>query len=60
MANLIAWWGRFRCNVLGWHTMIGGRVTFNGASLISRCARCDRRIAQDSQGNWFEIGGSDA
>lgn len=48
------WWARFRCEVLGWHTPMP-MIDFDGASFASNCARCKRRVLQDSQGNWFAI-----
>lgn len=33
-------------------SMAGG---FDGCSFTSECARCGRRILQDSQGGWFPV-----
>jgi len=38
---------------LGWHDGKGGAVEFDGASLVSKCSICGKRVLQDSQGNWF-------
>ena len=43
---------RFTHNVLGWHAP-NDTVTPVGINLVSYCRYCDRRILQDSQGNWF-------
>ena len=48
---------RFAHDVLGWHNGMGEVIGFDGASPTSRCDRCDKRVLQDSQGNWFTIGG---
>lgn len=41
-------------NILGWHKPIKEK-TFKGINIISRCRYCEKEIAQDSQGNWFEV-----
>lgn len=41
-------------NILGWHKPIKEK-TFKGINIISKCKHCGKEIAQDSQGNWFEI-----
>jgi hypothetical protein len=53
------WWQRFLCNVLGWHTVDRSqKCGFNmlGINATANCARCGKRVLQDSQGNWFEAG----
>lgn len=46
---------RFLCEFLGWHRP-KDVVGFDGCSLTSRCRYCNKRIMQDSQGNWYSIG----
>ena len=41
-------------NILGWHKPIK-KKTFSGIAIISKCKYCGKEIAQDSQGNWFEV-----
>ena len=41
-------------NLLGWHKPIK-KKTFKGINIISKCKYCGKEIAQDSQGNWFEV-----
>lgn len=41
-------------NLLGWHKPIKEK-TFKGINIISKCKYCGKEIAQDSQGNWFEV-----
>lgn len=41
-------------NLLGWHKPIKEK-TLNGINIISKCKYCGKEIAQDSQGNWFEV-----
>ena len=41
-------------NLLGWHKPIKEK-TFKGINIISRCKYCGKEMAQDSQGNWFEV-----
>lgn len=41
-------------NLLGWHKPIKEK-TFRGINIISKCRYCGKEIAQDSQGNWFEV-----
>lgn len=40
------------CDKLGWH-MAPTMQTFDGASHGGNCTRCDKKVMQDSQGNWF-------
>lgn len=47
---------RFLCFWLDWHVPGKNRISFDGASLASTCKRCNQRILQDSQGNWFGMG----
>ena len=44
----------WRCRVLDWHKAPRAQ-TFDGASFGGRCPRCDSRVLQDSQGNWFSV-----
>ena len=39
---------------LGYHRPIG-KIDFDGCSLICHCKKCDSKLLQDSQGNWFDI-----
>lgn len=41
------------CDHMGWH-FPGNTQGFDGCSFTSTCARCGKKILQDSQGNWFE------
>lgn len=41
-------------NILGWHKPIKEKI-FKGINIISKCKYCGKEIAQDSQGNWFEV-----
>ena len=41
-------------NLLGWHKPIKEK-TFKDINIISKCKYCGKEIAQDSQGNWFEV-----
>lgn len=45
----------FLCNVMGWHQPFEGRKAFDGSSYVSVCRHCNRKILQDSQGNWFTV-----
>lgn len=45
---------KFKCNILGWHTP-QIPIGFDGASYYSKCKYCNRKILQDSQGNWFSL-----
>ncbi len=45
---------RFFCGTMGWHRP--GKVRgFDGCSATAVCKRCERRVLQDSQGNWFAV-----
>lgn len=44
--------GRFLCKWLGWHRP-DNKIGSDGCSLISTCKYCEKKILQDSQGNWF-------
>lgn len=46
---------RIFCEGMGWHRA-SGLVGFDGCSATSQCITCDKRILQDSQGNWFAVG----
>ena len=47
--NLFRW---FLCKVLDMHTP-SYTIKHDGASYVSRCKYCGKRIMQDSKGNWF-------
>lgn len=49
----------FSHRFLGWHCP-SGDSSFDGATVISRCAMCGMRIGQDSQGNWFAFSRQDS
>ena len=52
---LVIGWNRWLFhNLLGWHKPTK-KKTFNGIAIISKCRYCGKEIAQDSQGNWFEV-----
>jgi len=42
----------------GWHVP-GDSLGFDGATVTTRCSMCDKRIGQDSQGNWFAFARQD-
>ncbi len=50
------WWAAFRlryfCGAMGWH-LTPYAQWFNGSSMYGQCPRCEKRVLQDSQGNWF-------
>lgn len=50
---MMEWLRRFAHDVLGWHDGRLGPHDFDGASFVARCSRCQKRVLQDSQGNWF-------
>ena len=37
------------------HNVMDYHVDFDGASMHSKCKICNKRILQDSQGNWFSF-----
>lgn len=41
-------------NVMDYHVP-DNHVDFDGASMHSKCKICNKRILQDSQGNWFSF-----
>ena len=51
---------RFYHDVLGWHEPADGSRHFPYMNLSphATCRHCGREIIQDSQGNWFTIGGA--
>ena len=44
----------FMCDTMDWHSP-AKHIGFDGCSFTSTCRHCNRRILQDSQGNWFAI-----
>ena len=49
-------WNRwFYHDIMEWHRP-KDVVGFDGCSFTTRCRYCNKRILQDSQGNWFSIG----
>ncbi len=40
------------CDHMGWH-LAPIAQGFDGCSYNGECPRCDKRVLQDSQGNWF-------
>lgn len=42
-------------DILHWHTPDKSTVKNIGLGLHARCKHCNKKIEQDSQGNWFEI-----
>lgn len=40
------------CREMDWHQQ-PTKMGFDGCSLNGRCPRCNKRVLQDSQGNWF-------
>ena len=49
----------FYHDVLGWHEPLDGtkRFPYLALSQHATCRHCGLEIIQDSQGNWFTIGG---
>ena len=45
----------FWCRYFFWHRAPKEQM-FDGASNYGRCPRCNKRVLQDSQGNWYEPG----
>lgn len=43
---------RFFHNFMGWH-LPKDECGFDGCSFTSTCKICNKKILQDSQGNWF-------
>lgn len=44
------------CRYFGWHNGAkydGNARTFDGCSYHGVCSKCDKKVMQDSQGNWF-------
>lgn len=54
MGNLAA--QRLLCRYGVNHTPDEKSIRVEGINTVSRCKHCGRRIAQDSAGNWFELG----
>ena len=52
------WFKWFYHGVLGWHEP-KDEEKYDGCSYTSVCKYCGKRIMQDSQGNWFEVGDID-
>lgn len=48
------WLPIWACNKLGWHLEPKSK-NFDGVSLNGVCPRCNKKVLQDSQGNWFGI-----
>jgi hypothetical protein len=44
----------WRCRVLDWHKAPKA-VAVNGPNMTGRCPRCNARVCEDSQGNWFSL-----
>ena len=45
---------RIGCEFFTWHFVKPDeKKTFDGCSIGSKCARCDKDVKMDSQGNWF-------
>lgn len=54
----MTYWQRFLCNFLSWHKPDRNApesMFFDGCSFHAICARCRRKIMEDSQGGWFEL-----
>ena len=43
---------RWFCNKMGWYKS-PKVMGFDGASMGGECPRCQKKVLQDSQGNWF-------
>ena len=46
--------GLWFCRVMDWHRR-PTEVGHDGCSFSGVCPRCQRRVLQDSQGNWFAV-----
>lgn len=46
------WLPKWFCNHMGWH-LRPNAIGFDGCSPNGTCPRCDKKVMQDSQGNWF-------
>lgn len=44
--------GKWACRVFGWH-LTPESQGFDGCSFTGVCPRCNEKILQDGQGNWF-------
>lgn len=42
----------FFCKCAGWHKA-PIRQSFDGVSRHGKCARCNKKVLQDSNGDWF-------
>lgn len=50
-------WHRLRralCDFPSWHAPMA-TCYFDGCSYVSLCRFCERRILQDSNGDWFDV-----
>jgi len=43
---------KWACTTFGWHKT-PERQGFDGCSFTGICPRCNKKVLQDSQGNWF-------
>lgn len=42
----------YTCELMYWHGDVDV-VGYNGCSVVGKCLKCDKKVMQDSQGNWF-------
>lgn len=46
------WLPKWFCDKMGWH-LEPKKQGFDGCSFTGTCPRCNKKVMQDSQGNWF-------
>ena len=46
------WLPRWFCDKMGWH-LAPKSQGFDGCSFTGTCPRCEKKVLQDGQGNWF-------
>ena len=46
------WLSKWACNIFGWH-LAPQKQVFNGCNQKGTCPRCNKKVMQDSNGDWF-------
>ena len=46
------WLSKWACKIFGWH-LAPIKQGFDGCSLNGKCSRCNKKVMQDSNGDWF-------